>query len=403
VTRSINNLTARTVASLIAGPDGKTADGAGLYLIVTNGRGRWAYCPTVASRKREMGLGAADAVSLAEARAERDKWAAVVRQGLDPIAVRDEQKRKAVSWTFAAEAEIVISGRALKSEKTRDSYKATLGSDYLPASFLAMPIDQIDNAAVIAAVRPIFDRAPAVGRITADRIAIVIDHARAHGRIPFDRPNPARWARNLEFIFQRKGAVEHHAAMPYAAAPAFMVALQGVDTVGSLALQFLILTAVRCGEVLNATWAEIDLDAATWTIPAGRMKAGREHVVPLAPAAIALLKKARPLRRACDDWVFPGRAAKRPVGRRSMWRAMEAAGGDYSLHGFRSTFRDWVGDETSFPREIAEAALAHAVGSAVEQSYRRGSALEKRRLLMLAWADFLAGKKAENVIPMRTA
>ena len=215
----------------------------------------------------------------------------------------------------------------------------------------------------------------------------MLDAARAKGFR--EGPNPALWRGHLDKLLPKQSRVErgHHAAMPYARVPAFLAEVRKRDAVAALAIEFTVLTAARTGEVLGAVWDEVDLDEKVWAIPAARMKAGRQHRVPLSPAAIAILKKMKKI--ATGNYVFPGRKPGRPLSNMSMemiLRRMNVE--DATMHGFRSSFRDWVGNETDFQRELAEAALAHVVGDAVEQAYRRGDALEKRRAMMDAWAKF---------------
>lgn len=221
------------------------------------------------------------------------------------------------------------------------------------------------------------------------RIERVLDAARARNLRTGE--NVARWRGHLDALLppRQKLSRGHHAALPYALAPAFMSELRQCDAISGLALQVCILTAARSGEVLNARWDEVDFDKALWTIPADRMKAGREHRAPLSPPALTLLR--RLLDARTGDFVFPGQKAGRHLSVMAMTmvlRRMKRT--DITVHGFRSTFRDWAAEETDFPREIAEAALAHVVGDATERAYRRGDALEKRRALMVAWGEFLA-------------
>jgi integrase len=208
--------------------------------------------------------------------------------------------------------------------------------------------------------------------------------------------NPARWSKHLsEVLPAGEVAQEHMAAMPWADLPSFIAELRTVTGVAARALEFTVMTAARSGEVLGATWSEIDLDAAVWTIPATRMKSGKEHRVPLAPAALELLRAL--YIQGGDPHVFIGLSPK------SMRRVLLQMSRDVTVHGFRSAFRDWAGERTNYPREVAEAALAHRVGDAVEQAYRRGDALEKRRRLMEAWASYCASpaKASAEVVPLK--
>jgi integrase len=229
----------------------------------------------------------------------------------------------------------------------------------------------------------------------------VLDYAKVHGWRSGE--NPALWRGHLQNVLpaRQKLTRGHHPAMPYRDVPAFMQELREKQAMSAIALEFLILTAARTGEVFGATWDEIDLDSGLWTIPAHRMKAGQAHRVPMSEHAIAILSSRQQARGS--DYVFPGQKPGRPLSIMAfdmLMRRMKA--NDYTAHGFRSSFRDWAGDCTSFPREIAEAALAHKVGDAVELAYRRSDALEKRRTLMQAWADY-CGNAAGKVVPLRAS
>jgi integrase len=223
----------------------------------------------------------------------------------------------------------------------------------------------------------------------------VLDFAKAHKLRSGE--NPASWRGNLALILPKRQKLSrgHHAAMPYGDLPEFIAKLRVTESIHALALEFLILTAGRAGEVLGATWDEIDIDAKVWVIPASRMKAGREHRIPLSGRAVEIVERMAEIRTG--DLVFPGRRRRRPLSGAAMGALVTGA----TIHGFRSSFRDWTGEETSFPREIAEQALAHATGDATERAYRRGDALEKRRALMQAWASFC--ERGRNVFQTRAA
>jgi integrase len=247
-------------------------------------------------------------------------------------------------------------------------------------------------------LQPIWARIPETASRVRGRIEAVLDYAKAHGLRAGE--NPAAWRGHLALILPKRQKLSrgHHAAMPYGDVPEFIAKLRATESIHALALEFLILTAGRAGEVLGATWDEIDIDAKVWVIPAARMKAGREHRVPLSGRAIEIVERMAEIRTG--DLVFPGRRRRRPLSNTSLARLCPALA---TAHGFRSAFRDWAGEETSFPREIAEQALAHATGGAVEQAYRRGDALEKRRALMQAWAQFCEPGASGSVVIMRKA
>lgn len=388
-------LSARTVATL--NKPGRHGDGAGLYLSISKDgetvRRRWVYLFTRAGKLREMGLGPSPEVTLAEARVERDKWAAVVRAGGDPIGLRKAERAASKGVpTFGQLADEVIEAKKTewRNAKHRAQWSMTLANYAAPIR--SRPVNEIDTDDVLAVLRPLWTSRPETAARLRGRIEHVLDAARAKG---FRQgPNPALWRGHLDKLLPKQSKVErgHHAAMAYSKVPAFLGAVRKRDAVAALAIEFTILTAARTGEVIGATWNEIDLDDAVWTIPAQRMKAKRIHRVPLPARAIAILNKVSTIRTG--DYVFPGRKPGRPLSNMSMemiLRRMKVE--DATMHGFRSSFRDWVGNETNFQREVAEAALAHVVGDAAEQAYRRGDALEKRREMMSAWATYCVQRR----------
>jgi integrase len=250
-------------------------------------------------------------------------------------------------------------------------------------------------------LRPIWHDKIETATKVRERIKIVLDHAKARGLRSGD--NPAEWKGHLDQILPAHSKLSrgHHAAMPYSDIAAFLLRLRDAGGVGAKALEFVVLTAVRSGEARGAAWAEIDLEAKVWTIPPERMKSEKEHRVPLSDRAVAILREMEAV--AVNDLVFPGQRDKRPLSDMTLSKALKTAGaGAYTVHGFRSSFRDWAADATNFQREVAEAALAHAVGDAVERAYRRGDALAKRRKLMEAWASYCEGKPT-NVVAIERA
>jgi integrase len=267
-------------------------------------------------------------------------------------------------------------------------------------------IDEIDTDDVMGALRPIWSDKPETASRLRGRIEAVLDAAKAAGFRSGD--NPAAWRGHLSLLLPkpRKLARGHHAAMPFASVPALMERLRERQGTAALALEFAILTAARSGEVRGATWREVDLEKRLWIVPPGRMKAGREHRVPLSEAALDVLRRAAPFRSTSDGddaLIFPGSRRGAPLSDMSLSAVLRRLDLDCTVHGFRSSFRDWCGDKTNFPREVAEAALAHAVGDKVEAAYRRGDALAKRRELMNAWATFLAGKAVADARDLRDA
>ena len=258
-------------------------------------------------------------------------------------------------------------------------------------------LDEIGTEDVLGVLTPIWLTKSETASRLRGRIERVLDAARAKG--PRSGENPARWRGHLDALLPKRQKLTrgHHAAMPYEDVPAFVARLRGSDSVSILALEFLILTAARSGEVLGARWDEIDHEGKLWIVPAARIKGAREHRVPLTKRALAILKTIEKVRTG--DYVFPGQKRGEPLSEMALAMAMRRLKtSDFTVHGFRSAFRDWAGEETVFPREVAEAALAHVVGDATERAYRRGDALEKRRKLMDAWASYIEAKPAANVV-----
>ncbi len=259
------------------------------------------------------------------------------------------------------------------------------------------PVADIGTDDVLGVLRPLWTAKPVTAARTRDRIERVLDAAKAKGHRTGD--NPPRWRGNLrDLLPKRRNVVAHHEAVPYAEVPGYMAKLRALKGVGCAALEFAVLTAARPGEVLGAKWSEIDLKSQIWTVPAVRMKGGREHRVPLSPRCVTILRHMAKAR--VSDFVFPGERADRPVSGNTLRVILRRLGADATVHGFRSTFRDWCGDRTTYPREVAEAALAHLTGDAVERTYRRGDAFDKRCELMRTWANYCE-PKAGNVVTLR--
>ena len=382
----MGRLTARFAATATPGD---YLDGSGLYLCVAPSLSRsWVYRFSWHGRRPEMGLGRFPDVSLAEARALRDEASRALRSGRNPIEERRTAKlATSARQTFGAVADTILESkvRELRSKRSLDQWRASLVETV--AVLRARPVDEVDTEAVLALIKPLWLERPKNADRLRGRIEAVLDAARAGGHR--NGENPARWRGHLEHLLPRppKLARGHHAAMNYDELPAFMKRLRGVDTVSARALEFAILTAGRSGEVYGARWPEIDLGGRVWIIPATRMKAGREHRVPLSDRALAVLEELAEVK--INEFVFPGHRHGKPLSHVAMAKVMSRLGAQHvTVHGFRSSFRDWAGNETHFPREIAEGALAHVVGDKAEQAYRRGDALEKRREMMEAWSCF---------------
>lgn len=404
--RQIQKLTARTVTA--TNKPGMYSDGNGLYLQVSpSGSKSWIYRFMLHGRSRDMGLGSMNDVSLSEARTLAHDARRLVKSGSDPIDTRKAQQRQqavqaATTLTFAECAQQLIRSHesGWRNPKHRQQWHNTLETYAFPI-FGDLPVDSIDTGLVLQAVEPIWNTKTETASRLRGRIEAVLDWAKARGYRSGE--NPARWRGHLANLLPKKEKVrrvKHHAALTYEDVCAFMKALREQEGVAARGLEFLILTAARPGEVTGARWDEIDLEKAVWVIGADRMKSGKEHRVPLSASAIAVLQAMEQAR--VSEFVFPGQKDKRPLQTAAFLRLLERMNyGDLTAHGFRSTFRDWAAERTAFPREIAEAALAHAIGNKVEAAYRRSDLLDKRRRLMDAWAEFSEREPKGKVVPLR--
>jgi len=288
-----------------------------------------------------------------------------------------------------------------KNEKHKYQWRQTLTEYAKPLHHL--PVNEVDTEAVLAALQPIWLTKAETASRTRGRIEAVIDFARARGHISQNQLNPARWRGHLDHLLPKPSKLTrgHYKALPYEQVPNFMSQLRDRETsLAALALEAAILTGARTGEVLKAKWDEFDLEKQVWTVPASRMKAKVEHRVPLVKQAMEIVEKLASVRTG--EFVFPGQKKGQPLSNLSMLMLLRRMQVDVTVHGFRSAFRDWAGDKTSFPREVAEGVLAHKVGSAVEQAYRRGDALQKRRELLEAWARYLNEDAGSNVVIGKT-
>lgn len=424
--REFHRLSHRTAQA--ATKPGRLADGGGLYLDVTPAGGkRWTFLyrspthrvskpdkatgkPRATGKLREMGLGAVQHVSLALARTRAAEARALLALGKDPLDERAATEAEPVRVpTFGEVADEVVASleAGWRNDKHRAQWRATLSTYCAPIR--SKPVDTIEVVDVLAILSPIWTTKAETASRLRGRIEKVLDAATAKGHR--SGTNPASWKGNLAHLLPKRQKLQrgHHPAMPWSEVPAFAARLRAIQSVGARALEFVILTAARSGEVLRSVrdgrvhgmrWEEIDREAKVWTVPADRMKAGKAHRVPLTSRALAILDEVETLGRGA--FVFPGQHPDTPLSEMSLeaiLRRLDAK--PYTVHGFRSSFRDWAGECTSFPREIAEAALSHAVGDAVERAYRRGDALERRRELMEAWARFCEPEADANVVPLR--
>ena len=378
---------------------GRHSDGGGLYLVVDkNGAKRWAFIFRWQGRQPEMGLGGYPATGLKEAREAAAGAERLVRAGVNPIEAR---RAKAISEqavpTFEEFAKVAVSlfEAEFKNPKHRQQWRNTLATYCSPIA--RMPVDQISTDDVLRCLEPIWSTKPETASRLRGRIERVLDAARAKGLRSGE--NPARWRGHLQAILPKRRSLSrgHHKALPHRQMPEFMAALRERNGVAAHALAFAILTAARTEEVLGATWAEMNLAEEVWTVPAARMKASRDHRIPLPPAATQILKVMQ--RLPASNYVFPGSGPNIPLSNMSMTRVLQRMKADCTVHGFRSTFRDWAGDDTDFRRETIEAALAHIYGDKAERAYRRSDALRKRRVLMVAWEDFISGRDWRANIP----
>jgi integrase len=374
---------------------GMHPDGAGLYLQVSaRGARSWILRYTLGGRTREMGLGALADVSLAEARKRAAEARKLCGEGIDPIEARNAARRaeriaaaSAVTFADCAASYVEAHKAGWRNAKHAAQWSATLRT-YACPKLGKLAIQAVDTGLVLKVLEPIWRVKPETASRLRGRIEAVIDWATARGYRTGE--NPARWRGHLAKLLPARAklrAVRHHPALPYAELPAFMAALRAQEGTAARALEFAILTAARTGEVVGARVEEIDRKEQVWTVPAARMKAGRAHRVPLSRSALAALEGVwRPEGAA---FLFPGHKPGKHLSNMAMLALLKRMGrADLTVHGFRSTFRDWAAERTGHPREVVEMALAHSIGDKVEAAYRRGDLFDKRRTLMNDWARY---------------
>ena len=391
--RVIGKLTALGVTQ--AKKRGYYSDGGGLFLQVgATGSKSWVFRFREAGRLHEMGLGPTHTVTLAEARQKALESRKLRLEGHDPIAERRTRRTvakleaaKAITFRECADAYIAAHKAGWRNAKHAAQWSSTLAT-YAHSKIGDLPVQAIDVGLVMAVVEPIWSAKPETASRLRGRIESVLDWASARGYRTGD--NPARWRGHLDNLLPPRSkvkTVEHHPALPYRQIADFMAEIRQVDGVAARALEFTILTAARTAEVTGAKWDEFSIADAIWTVPAERMKAGREHRVPLSKSALAVLEKMEQIR--LSDFVFPGGKPTRPISNMAMLMLLRRLNRrDLTIHGFRSTFRDWAAEHTNFPAEVAEMALAHSVSNQVEAAYRRGDLFDKRRQLAEDWAAF---------------
>jgi integrase len=405
---------------------GLYGDGGGLYLQVsTSGARSWLFrywipqCdPTTAEilrdhrtnrlkgRTREMGLGSCATVSLAEARQRALECRKLRENDVDPIDAREAAKHeaaleraKSLKFKDAAEAYIAAYRGAWKNDKHAAQWPATLKTYVYPV-IGEFPLQLIDTTLVMKVIEPLWSEKPETAGRLRGRIESVLDWATVRGYRAGD--NPARWRGHLDKLLPARSKVhkiKHHSALPYAELPAFLVKLREQGGVAARALEFTILTSARTSETIGARRAEIDRKNKIWIVPADRMKAGKEHRVPLSARALALLDEVKGADGNKQHFAFPGRAPDQPLSNMAMLKLLERMGRtDLTVHGFRSTFRDWAAERTNFPNEVVEMALAHVIDDKTEAAYRRGDLFEKRRQLMSAWTNYCASAEAHGKV-----
>jgi integrase len=389
--RELNRLTARQVATL--SKDGKHADGGGLYLHIRqrdNSR-RWIflYRHRDTGKLKEMGFGPAvgpskAGLSLADARRKAAEARTLLFDGIDPLQAKSAAKLKMSFGEFADElVEAIAPG--FKNKKHIAQWRMTLKKYAGPLR--SLPLPSITTEHVLQVLQPIWSNKPETASRVRGRIERVLDAAKAKGLRTGE--NPARWRGHLSELLPKHSTLKtHRAALPYKEMPLFMSQLHQRTGLSARALEFTVLTAARTIETIGARWDEFDFDDQVWTIPATRMKAKKEHRVPLTDQSIEILNRLRPLAVACTDFIFPGSGKGMHLSEMAMLECLRELRPGLTVHGFRSTFRDWAGDTTHHPREVIEAALAHRIKDPAEAAYRRSDALGRRRGLMIEWERY---------------
>ena len=393
--RKINRLNARAVATIMK--HGRHADGGGLYLSISpNGGRRWVFLFRWHGKPTEIGFGSARDVTLARARELASQARAKLAEGINP---KDARKpSEGATFGECADRQIEAMRPSWRNNRHAAQWKMTL-QDYA-ARLRRLPVDRITTEDVLSVLKPLWNDKPETASRLRGRIERVLDAAKAQGLR--NGENPARWRGHLDQLLPKRQRLTrgHHAAMGYIELPAFMANLQVREATAAPALEFAILTAARSSEVLGARWDEFDLNRAVWIVPSQRMKSGREHRVPLSQRALKIVKVMHEARDG--DFVFPGQKPDKPLSATALLvllRRMKIESA--TVHGFRSTFRDWAAECTNFPNEVCEAALAHVIENKAEAAYRRGDLFDKRRKLMDAWAVHCTTPKAGKVVAFR--
>jgi integrase len=394
--RTIHRLSATKLAALKT--TGLYCDGGGLYFRIAGRSRGWIFRYGLHGKTHDMGCGAFPEISLASARKLAFAYRQMLEEGTDPLAERNAKRAaarvedsKTITFDDCARQYIAAHADGWRNTKHRQQWTNTLAA-YVSPVFGKLPVRAVDTGFVMRVLEPLWSSKPETASRLRGRIESILSWAQVRGyRLP-NETNPAAWKNHLDHLLPAKSKVrkaEHHAALPYIEVGKFMHALRRQEGIAAQALEFTILTATRTSETLGALWSEVDTDARVWVIAANRTKTGKEHRVPLSDAAIAVLQTMRATQHS--DYVFPGIRDGRPLSRTGLQLPLRRMGhSNVTVHGFRSTFRDWAAEQTAFPSEVAEMALAHTVGSEVERAYRRSDLFDKRRQLMDAWATFCA-------------
>jgi integrase len=408
-TRQLNRLTAKTVST--KRKPGLYCDGGGLYLqVAPSGNKSWIfrYHSPLTQKLRDMGLGPLHSVGLSDARDKAAEKRSLILSGLDAIQVREEENRKraveaakTVTFSQCAASYVEAHRPGWRNEKHGDQWENTIRT-YCEPVIGALPVQDVDTGLVLKILEPIWASKSETASRLRGRMESILDWAKVRGHRSGE--NPARWRGHLNQllpVLAKKDRVTHHEAMPFPEVAAFVSRLRVLSGVSARCLEFTILTAARTNEAIKATLEEFDLENATWTIPASRMKAKKEHRVPLSPRAVEIV---RDMVKLTSEHLFPSTLKGKPISNMAMLKLLERMEIAVTVHGFRSCFRDWAAERTAFPHEVCEMALAHTISNQAEAAYRRGDLFEKRRKLMDSWADFINTPRLDGaVIPLKHA
>jgi integrase len=407
--RSAKRLTPEDVGGL--SKPGRFAVGDGAYIQISkNGTRSWLFRYQHNGKSRAMGLGPYGLLTVGEARKKARQARKLLLDGIDPLDAKAGKRRqaaldaaKAVTFKDCAERYIQSHAAGWRNPKHKAQWSATLETYAYPV-FGDLAVGDLDTGLVLKALEPIWATKPETASRVRGRIEVILSWAKVRGYR--EGENPARWRGHLDQTLPARSKVrkvQHHAALPYAELPAFMGELRKREGVAARALEFAIMTAARTGEVIGATWGEIDLEAKLWMVPAERMKGKRSHRVPLCERALEILSEMP--RVEGSNFVFPGSSEKRPLSNMALLMMLRRMNrDDITAHGFRSTFRDWAAETTTYPNELVEMALAHVVSSKTEAAYRRGDLFEKRWRLMDDWAAYcMSPPRDSSVVPLRRA